>query len=298
MMNKWKILGTLGIVILLFVFGLSAAYFEAQLLIHNPVSQRDVLTHTPADYGMKYENVELTTDDGYHLAAWYVPSENRAAIILVHGYKGARANVLPIAQILARHGYGLLLLDLRAHGESQGEVISFGFNETRDVNAAYLYLSNRPEVDPERVGAVGVSMGGSIVLLSAAQNTNIKAVVSESAYASLENEVPIQIEGNGIPFFLAPLVQRFVEQSVGFKAEQASAVNYIAKISPRPVFILQGGMDSVVPPESGQQLYDAAKEPRELWFEPDLWHAEFPTKLPEEYEKRVVAFFDQYLLGK
>ena len=297
-MSKWKILGIVGIVISLFVCSLSASYLQAQLFIHNLADQRSQSNHTPADYGMKYENVELNTDDGYRLAAWYIPAENRAAVILVHGYKDRRESVLTVAQILARHGYGLLLLDLRAHGKSQGEVISFGLNETRDINAAYEYLSNQPEVDPERVGAIGASMGGSIVLLNAAQNTNIKAIVSESAYASLEDEVPVAIEGNGLPFFLAPLVQRFAEQNVGFKSEQVSAVNYIAKISPRPIFILQGGMDNVVPPESGQQLYDAAKEPRELWFEPDLWHAEFPAKLPEEYEKRVVAFFDQYLLGK
>ncbi len=298
MASKWKILGSIGIVILLFACGLSASYLQAQLFVHNPASQRSESKHTPADYGMKYENTELNTDDGYRLAAWYIPAENRAAIILVHGYKDTRESLLPIAKMFAQHGYGLLLLDLRAHGESQGEVISFGLNEIRDINAAYAYLSNRPEVDPARVGAIGVSMGGSIVLLSAAQNPNIKAVLAEGAYASLENEVPVAIEGNGLPFFLAPLVQNFAEQGVGFKSEQVSAVNYIAKISPRPVFILQGGMDNVVPPESGQQLYDAAKGPRELWFEPDLWHAEFPAKLPEEYEKRAVAFFDQYLLGK
>ena len=142
-------------------------------------------------------------------------------------------------------------------------------------------------------------MGGTVVLLSAAQNPGIKAVVSESAFATLIDAVPSAVAGTGLPPMLfAPLVQWFAEREAGFKAEQVSAVEHIREISPRPVLLMQGGKDVVVMPDGGQRLYDAAGEPRELWFNPDLGHMAFADELPEEYEKRVVAFFDKYLLEK
>ncbi len=75
-------------------------------------------------------------------------------------------------------------------------------------------------------------------------------------------------------------------------------INHIAEISPRPVFLMQGGSDTTIPTDSGQRLYDAAREPKELWFDPELGHVQFDAKRPEEYERRVIEFFDKYLLSK
>lgn len=116
-------------------------------MITHPLNQRDPITESPADDGLAYESLSLTSSDGLHLAGWYIPSTNRATVIVVHGYKGDRSGMLPQAQILAAHGYGVLLIDLRAHGQSEGEMISFGKYEVRDVEAAYQYLLTRPEID-------------------------------------------------------------------------------------------------------------------------------------------------------
>ena len=302
-MKKWMKIGggiVAGLVVLLVAGVLFMARGQAIALVHNPPEGRDVIDRTPAEYNLKYEDLTLTAADGLHLAAWYIPSQNGAAVIAVHGFKADREEMLNEADMLARHGYGVLLIALRAHDHSEGEVITFGLNEVRDLEAAYQYLLARPEVDPERIGVLGNSMGGTVALLYTAQNPEIKAVVSQATFASLEKEV-----GTGIkrllglpPFPFAPLIQFFAEQEVGFRARDVSAEAHIGEISPRPVFLMQGGADTLVPPESGQILYDAAGQPKELWFDPALEHVRFDTERAAEYEQRVTAFFDQYLLQK
>ena len=104
------------------------------------------------------------------------------------------------------------------------------------------------------------------------------------------------VSGTGWPTpLLAPLVQWFAERQAGFRAAEVSPVEHIGEISPRAVFLIQGGLDRTVPSDSGQRLYDAAGDPRELWFEPDMGHAPLSVEQPEEYEERVAAFFDRYL---
>jgi fermentation-respiration switch protein FrsA (DUF1100 family) len=295
------ILGILVGVLVLIVFGLVTfvCYGQAQALVHpEPVPLYDV----PENYGLDYEKVSLTTEDGYKLKAWYVPSTNQAAIILQHGYPNNRAAMLPIAAVFARHGYGLIMVDLRAQGMSEGDTVSFGLREVRDVEAAYQYLLTRPEIDPERIGALGDSMGGAVVILYAAQNPSIKAAVSVSAYASLQDVVRSGVETfTGLPAFpFAFIIQWFAEKEGDFNVEDIAPIEHIGSISPRPVFILHGGTDDLIPPDNGQRLYEAAGEPRELWFEPDFEHGQgsFVIDRAEEYERRVVGFFDQYLLGE
>ncbi len=299
MKNIWKTAIFLGCLLLLFGVGIVASYLQADLFVHNPLARRSAEVQTPADYQMTYESVELHTQDGLHLAAWYVPSQNGAAIIMAHGYKSNRSAMLKRAQMLAQHGYGILLLDLRAHGESDGDLVTFGLKEVQDVDAAYRYLLTRPNIAADQIGVLGCSMGGTVVLLSAAQNPGIKAVVSESTYATLNDAIPSSVANTGLPPLLfAPFVEWFAEKIAGFDASQISAIAHIHEISPRPVFVMQGGKDLVVIPQSGQRLYDAASEPRQLWWDSNVSHMAFADEQPAEYERRVVTFFDQYLLVK
>jgi len=301
--SKWlKVAGISLAVVLVVGFAALAviANDQATALVHHPLEKRDPIDESPHDYGMNFESLTLTTEDGLHLAAWYVPSKNGAAIIVQHGYKSDREEMLDEAAMLAKHGYGVILVDLRAHGLSEGDEITFGVLETRDADAAYEYLLTRPDVDPERIGALGNSMGAVTLLLYAAQNPQIKAVVSDSAFSSLQDEIAKGVQRvTGLPAFpFAPMIQFFAERQTGFSASEVAAVEHIDEISPRPVFILQGGADALIPTDSGQKLYDAAGEPRELWFDPELDHVQFSTRRAEEYEARVVAFFDRHLLGK
>jgi fermentation-respiration switch protein FrsA (DUF1100 family) len=258
-------------------------------------------THiSPSDFGLEFQTVTLTSEDNLKLAAWYVPSHNRAAVILQHGIYRNRTSMLGPAAMLARHGYGVLLVDQRTRGMSEGEQFTFGKYEVRDIDAAYRYLAGRSDVDAQRIGALGESMGGAVLLLDAARNRGIKAVVADSAFASLQDSIETGVHTlAGLPPFpFATLIQWFTERQNGVPASEIAPVKQIGLISPRPVFLMQGGRDTLIPPNSGQRLYDAAGEPRQLWFDPALEHCEFRFARPAEYEKRIVAFFDQYLLGK
>jgi fermentation-respiration switch protein FrsA (DUF1100 family) len=132
----------------------------------------------------------------------------------------------------------------------------------------------------------------------AAQNENIKAIVADCAFSSLNDTVSTSVTYfTDLPAFpFAPLIVYWAEQETGFKLEDIDATKWIAQISPRPVFLMQGGADVVISADSGERLYEAAGEPKELWFEPELGHVDFDTEMAEEFERRVVEFFNQYLL--
>lgn len=295
------IVGIVTGVLLLAVTGiLNVTRNEAHKLITASQADRELPTETPADYNLPYDDVTITTPDGLKLVGWFVPSENGAVIIMQHGYKSTRKELLNEAEMMHRHGYGILLTTVRAHDGSDGEMITFGMNEVNDMEAWYQYLLTRTDIDPGRLGILGNSYGGMLAIQFAAQNENIKAVVADCAFSSLNDTVETSVEYfTDLPAFpFAPLIVFWAERETGFQTDDIDATQWIAQISPRPVFLMQGGADVVISADSGQRLYDAAGEPKELWFDPALGHVDFDTERAAEFEQRVAAFFDQYLLGK
>jgi fermentation-respiration switch protein FrsA (DUF1100 family) len=234
-----------------------------------------------------YQEIELTTKDGIKLAAWYTPHENGAVILVAHGYNGNRPE--DIYAMLAKHGYGVLAWDFRAHGQSGGDTCSLGYYEQLDVEAALDYALNQSDV--EHIGAWGGSMGAATVILTAAKHPEIEAVVSDSAFPSLEDvmrlNTPIKI--------MQPYVLFFGEQLSGAKINQVRPVDEIGKISPRAVFIIDGWDGSAVAMNSPYRFFDAAGEPKQLWVEEGVPHLTMYTNDPTGYEKRVIGFFDEYL---
>jgi len=276
----------------------------ADIMLHNPAGERPK-EHDIEALLVRYhlnpgQPITLTTTDGLKLATWYWPSQNGATVILLHGYKQIRSEMLPIAAILARHGYGVILPAMRGHGESDGELVTFGYHEMRDVEAAYRYLLAQPEVVRDRIGILGNSMGSAIAILYASQNSTIKAIAAQSPYTTIDDMVAANVKRtvNLPPFPLTPMIVFFMEHKLGFPVKEIAPIGHIAQISPRPVLIMMGGKDTWVNPTGGRQLYMTAGEPRELWFDPELEHLEFSEKRADEFEQRVVVFFDQYLLSK
>lgn len=293
------ILGTVVGILLIVAAGLlSVTKNEARKLITAPMETRNLPEETPADYDLPYEDVTIQTSDGLNLAGWFVPSQNGAVIIMQHGYKSTRKELLNEAEMMYRHGYGILLTTVRAHDYSEGETITFGMNEVNDMEAWYRYLISRDDINRDRIGILGNSYGGMLAIQYASINENIKAVVADCAFSSLNDTVETSVTYfTDLPAFpFAPLIVFWAERETGFKTGDIDATKWIAQISPRPVFLMQGGADVVISADSGQRLYDAAGEPKELWFEPDLGHVDFDSEMPEEFERRVAAFFDRYLL--
>jgi fermentation-respiration switch protein FrsA (DUF1100 family) len=205
--------------------------------------------------------------------------------------------MLGVAQILHNYGYQVLVASLRGHDLNDGEQISFGLREMKDLDAFYEYLRVRPGVDPNRIGVFGVSMGGTIAIGFTARNAGIRALVSDCAFSSVADTVGTSVKFfTGLPEFpFAPMVVFWTEQEVGGSMADIDAKKWIPQIAPRPVLLMQGGADQVVSPESGAKLFEAAREPKELWFEPDVGHTEFLKKRPAEFEKRITAFYSKYL---
>ena len=270
---------------------------QAHTLITHTIDGRPELQLTPAAFGLPFEDVLIRSSDGTVLVGWYVPSQNGAVIIAQHGYKHNRAEMFNQAAILHKHGYGVLLSSVRAHDYSGGERITFGMHELDDLDAWYRYLLTRDDIDPERIGILGNSYGGMLAIGYAARNPQIKAVVTQSAFSSLKDTTIASVRFyTGLPPFpFVPLILAWGEREGGFHVEAADTTQWIGRISPRPVLLMQGGADGVIAPESGRKLYAAAGEPKELWFEPELGHARFDYARPHAYEARVVAFFDRHL---
>jgi fermentation-respiration switch protein FrsA (DUF1100 family) len=306
-MNKWlKItLIVLGVVLVVIIVGLAwVTRSIAHDTVYHPPEDRPAIEENPSDYGLQFENVTVTTEDGYQLKGWYVPGENGATVIAQHGSPGPMPDSLYEAALLNDQGYNVLLSSFRAHGESDGDMISFGYHETKDIAAWYDYLLSRDDVDPDRIGIFGESMGGGVAILSAAENEGLKAVATASAFALTSETIETFIahEQPGVPTWAVPILANAIvfwaEQEWDFPAESVDTQPVVGQISPRPILIMHGGADDKVGPGDGQKLYDAAVEPKELWFVEEAGHVNFEEFVPKEYEQRLIAFFDKYLLDK
>jgi fermentation-respiration switch protein FrsA (DUF1100 family) len=271
---------------------------EAHKLISNPIETRRLPGRTPIDFGVVYDEVSITTADGLRLAGWSIPSQNRALVIAQHGYKADRGEMLNEAAMLHRHGYGVLIPAMRAHDLSDGSVISFGAKEVDDLRRWVAFASALPDVDANRIGILGNSLGGTIAIQMAARTPEVRAVVANAAFSSLSDtlETSIRFFTGLPPFPFAPLIAFWAERATGIRVSDVDATRAIADISPRPVLLMQGGADEVISTASGQRLYDAAREPRALWFDPQVGHARFDTARPDEYERRVIALFESALI--
>ena len=257
-----------------------------------------VPTQTPADRGMRYEDAVVTASDGFNLHGWFVPAQPAApTVILVHGYRDSRGSLLGVVDVLHRHGYQVMVASLRAHDINDGEMISFGLHEMKDLEAWRVYVRGRADVNPDLLGLFGVSMGGTIAIGYAAQHRDIKVLIADSAFSSVEDTAATSIRFfTGLPPFpFAPAIIFWMEREIGGRAKDLDATAWIHKIAPRPILLMQGGADTVVSVESGRKLFEAAAEPKELWFEPSVGHAQFLKAMPRLFEDHISKFLDRHL---
>jgi hypothetical protein len=247
-----------------------------------------------ADLGRPYEEVAFRTSDGLRLAGWYVPSRNRAAIIAFPGRRGP----VDEARLLARHGYGVLLLDRRGEGESEGDPNAYGWGGEADLKAAAGYLSRRADVDPGRVGGVGLSVGGEMMLHAAAEDTRLRAVVSEGASVrSIAEEWDDPAVGAIRKPFSPMAVQTAAVAVLANQGPPPSLMTLVDDIAPRPLLLIRGlaGQPSEV---LNRTFRDLAGPSARLWEVPGAGHTAALATRPREYERRVVGFFDRALLGR
>ena len=279
-----------------------AALVAAYWLVY-PAAMSIVATEKPraaveqAELGHPYEEVSLRTADGLELAGWYVPSENGAAVIAFPG----RSQPVPHARMLVRHGYGVLLLDMRGQGDSEGDPNAFGWESAKDVDAAVAFLRDRLDVREGAIGGLGLSVGGELLVEAAAQNPGLRAVVSEGAGLRSVRETFARQDVPAVQVWLqAPAEAVLTATTAVLSADPppASLEDLSAQVAPRPILFVYG--------EEGQETeraltpaYAAAAGPTaELWEVPGAGHTGGLEAQPEEYERRVIEFFDDALLGR
>jgi fermentation-respiration switch protein FrsA (DUF1100 family) len=240
--------------------------------------------------GIPFQEIGLTTEDNIRLSAWYTPPQNGAVILVAHGYGASRAE--HYHALFASYGYGVVSWDFRAHGQSGGEFSSLGYYEVLDAKAALDFAKAQPGV--EHVGAWGGSMGAVTMIRAAAQYPEIEALIADSPFPTLEEEMDLRV-----PFpLLRSLIHFFAEKASGVSVDSVRPLEEIARISPRPVFLIQGMGDGMVPLDSAERFYEASGEPRQLWTEKDVPHLNMYAFYKTRYTKRAIKFFDEYLLGK
>ena len=200
------------------------------------------------------------------------------------------------ARMLARHGYGVLLFDRRGEGRSEGDPNLFGWGGDRDIHGAVRFLQSRPDVESGKIGGIGFSVGGELMLEAAAKNKALAAVVSEGAGTRAFSD-SIQ-DAHGWEKAVSVPGQAILTASVAVFADTLppkQLVDLVSQIT-QPLFLIwapNGGNVETMNPK----YYELAGGPKQIWSIPDAKHVQGVTARPQEYERRVVGFFDQTLLG-
>jgi hypothetical protein len=244
----------------------------------------------PADLGVPYSAIELTTEDGLSLAGWYAPSRNGAAVIVFPGRKGPVRH----ARMLTRHGYGVLMLDRRGEGESQGDFNARGWGGEPDLEAAIDYLVTREDA----IGGLGLSVGGELLLQTAARDGRLHAVVSEGAG---RQSLADQLQTPDVPKAIRWLSPMTMETAAGVVLANhrppEGLVDVMPRIAPRNVLLISGGRGNA--DEELNSVYRDAGGPTVAhWEIAKAGHTGGLTTAPAEYERRVVGFFDRALTGR
>lgn len=266
-----------------------------------PVSTAIVATDRPrkpvdgADLGRPQTPVTLTARDGLQLAASYVPTVNGATVITF-----PREATIPQARMLVDAGYGVLLVDPRGYGDSQGNPDTYGWGSIKDVDAAVAWLRRRPEVRRQRVGGLGVGMGGEQMLAAASRNRGLKAVVSDGAGIRSVLEMPaLDRLGAFEKVILYPreLVLTVSLWLLGGEPIPPALQDAVPFVAPRPLLFIYGQDAGGIERAANPAYYSAARSPKAVWEVPGADHAQGMQAQPALYERQMLGFFERSLRG-
>lgn len=290
----------LVLVPVLVAFVLVALMSLGQAVAATYVPRQAIGSSTPARSGLTYTDVVFRTSDGAELSGWYIPSTNGAAIAMLHGAGATRSDVLDQAVVLARHGYGVLLFDARGHGRSGGRAMDFGWYGDQDVGAAVSYLESRPDVEPARIGVLGLSMGGEEAIGAAARDSRIRAVVAEGATNRTTADRAWLSDRYGWRGTLQEGVEWLTYQATDVltrAGEPISLRDAVAAAAPRPVLLITAGTR---PDEKYADDYIRSGSPDtvQVWVVPGSGHTAGLRTDPAQWEQRVGTFFDGALLAR
>lgn len=277
-----------SLVLLILVMGLALSFY---------FTHRGQLgeVHTPDEYGLEFESIEFTTSDKLTLRGVWIPAAaSNKAVIILHGHGTSYDFDVYRAPALHEAGFNVLLFDLRAHGRSDGRRMTFGYEERRDVMGAIEFLHRR---GIKHIGLLGFSYGGIVSMIFAADQPEVEAVISDGGPARMRTAMAARGVEMGLPVWLtrplAWLIICMTSIRLGVNLFQYEPIRWVGKISPRPIFFIHGEHDQYLP--DFNELYAAARQPKELWRLPEAGHTTASQLYPEEHARRVIEFFQRTL---
>ena len=268
------------------------------VLVYNAVRYAFISTHPWRRISLvsqetpEFREVTFPSSDGLTLFGRFIAGRNHATIILAHGLGSSSRDLALLGRLLVRVGFGVLMLDLRAHGASQGDTSTYGSRESDDIVSAVKYLQTRIDVHGNKIGAYGISLGAQAVLRAALKTDKVRALV-------LEGLAPSRISDHGglpkdfvqwvsYPFhWMYHLLHRFMAGS-----REAGVLQVVGKISPRPILFIANGKKEAA---FNRLFHQAANDPKELWEVPNTQHNSALAQDPDGYMNRLIRFFSKSL---
>lgn len=251
-----------------------------------------MLSQHPEQAGIAgLEEVSFRTADGLRLSGWYVPSQDRAAIVLTHGTNSDRSSMLAETRILAGAGFGVLAFDWPGSGASEGK-IQWNHTERQALTSSIDWLVRRADVDPHKVGGLGFSMGGYVLAGVAARDARLHAVVLQ---ATPTDYLQLTLWQNKKWGPLSELPATLALRNSGMPVNELRPIDVVRDIAPRPIFVIQGDLDGTVPVSMARELFAAAGEPKSLWIVAGAHHGSYEKYAGSEYQLRLVRFFTDSL---
>ena len=307
--KSWRYYRNFSILVILIVAMIAAAIYALAhpvfwivvllvWIIRTPVRNAFIFAHPSRrlawmpNSSLDFREVTFPTRDGLTLFGRFVPGRNRATILLLHGLGGSNVDMLLHAESLVRAGYGVFLIDLRAHGSSDGDTSTYGLREAEDVLGAVDYLLTRLDVNGQKIGALGISLGAQAALRAALKTEHIRALVLEGLNPSILREQggrPTSLR-RWLNYPANWLYYRVYEFMIG--GREVGVLDVIGKIAPRPVLFIASGAKDIY---FSRLFYAAANEPKELWELPEGLHGAAILQGAQEYQSRLVRFFGQAL---
>jgi pimeloyl-ACP methyl ester carboxylesterase len=215
-------------------------------------------------------------------------------VIILHGHNSSYDFDVYRAPALQEAGFNVLLFDFRAHGRSEGKRMTFGYEERRDVLGAIQFLHER---GINSIGLLGFSYGGIVAMVTTPEYPDIKAAISDGGPARIRTAIAARGVEIGFPLWLSRLIAWLIitltSLRLGVNLFGYEAIRWVSKISPRPILFIHGDQDQYLP--DFDELYAAAREPKELWRVPEAGHTTVSQWYPEEHARKVNEFFTRYL---
>jgi len=304
---RWPMVAMASTVRIVILFGLGLPYVMAAVVTYRPkVVARD---NPQTQLGFRYESVSFKSSDGIYLSAWWIPAEQKSVrqsdspdlgtrtVIVFHGLASSKSNHLIMSRAFVPAGYNVLIFDFRAHGESGGQLASFGDLERRDVLASVKWLrANKPHAS-QKIFGVGASMGAAALICAAAdESPEGQAIDAVAVYGTFDDLVLTEraVSRRGFPPVMRQVVDLFAipmaGAHVGSDLTKFKPASVIGNIWPRPVMIIHGVGDEIIPFERGKALYDAAHQPKKaVWLQKSDHNSIIAD---EDTARQVLEFFN------